>query len=1041
MPILAAAYRSVDYEAAHPAKQTAGAPVILNQPLPSNIRSFSVRQKTAFGLTLMTKRFGFDGRPRMRLLCGGAIAIVLGFVTIAGYTIVDSWNATWKNAVQSSENLAAALAHDIDRNIALYDLSLQTVVAGLKLPELPQLSPALRNAVLFDGSASADDFGAIFVLDERGNVSLASRASTAETLNFAEREFFTAHRDNPQLGLYISAPFRLRVTGQWAIGFSRRIDRPDGSFAGVVYGSVKLEYFRRLFERVDLGPDGTLTLMRTDGVVLFRKPYINPEVHRIVPDFAHFRSAPSGSFEATGQIDGIKRLFVYRQIGDLPLVTAVGPTTKVILSEWERKAAITLALMLALVTVAAWLLYRLLSEFVRRAEAERRALQSEQRHKLMAEAEREARAALERSVAQVESSAREQRRAQLALRESERRFRDFAESCGDWFWETGMDHRFTLYVANSHNADDRGHGNPIGKTAWEIAGCDPQTDPLWRAHREDLDAHRPFRRFRFSVPAADGKWIHISTSGIPVFDEQGEFSGYRGTTFEITAAVEARRRTQQAEMLLRNAVDSISEGFVIYDADDRFVMCNAAHERLYSIVASHLRPGVPFEDMVRAGVMRSAADRGIADPEAWIAQRLRDHRNPPALAVERQLWDGRWVLVCERRMSDGGTASLQIDITALKETQQALRESEQRLARAQRIAGVGDVEHELSARRVTWSDHAYEIYGVPWGRVPSWEEFLALIHPEDRDATVRLAEQVWAGEPPPGNEYRIIRPDGQVRHLLRENESIRDLSGRVVRVASTVQDITELRQSQERERDLQAQLQHRQKLEALGTLAGGIAHDMNNTLVPILALSKRAMAQAPSGTRERRNFETIFHASEHARDLVKQILTFSRKDSADKKPVRLGAITRDALQIVRAGLPAMIALVERIDDTPLVLGDAGQIRQVVINLVTNAAQAIGDTIGVITVRVEASRDGARLGVTDTGCGIDDQHLPRLFDPFFTTKEAGHGTGLGLSVVHGIVTAHGGRIEVETALGRGAEFTVVLPAIAVQQSPVSIDPAA
>ena len=153
-----------------------------------------------------------------------------------------------------------------------------------------------------------------------------------------------------------------------------------------------------------------------------------------------------------------------------------------------------------------------------------------------------------------------------------------------------------------------------------------------------------------------------------------------------------------------------------------------------------------------------------------------------------------------------------------------------------------------------------------------------------------------------------------------------------MRVASTVKDITELRQSQERERDLHVALQHRQKLEALGTLAGGIAHDMNNTLVPILALSKRGMTHALAGSRERQNFETIYPASEHARDLVKQILTFSRRDNVDKKPVRLGTIAREALQMMRAGIPTMIGLVEHIDEAPLVLGDAGQIRQVIINL-------------------------------------------------------------------------------------------------------------
>jgi PAS domain S-box-containing protein len=989
----------------------------------------------------MTKRFGSDRQPRMRLLYGGAIAILLGFVAIAGYSLIDARNATRQNAVQAAENLTTALAHDIDRTITLYDLSLQTVIAGLKLPQLPEMPPAVRQAVLFDGAASADGFGATFVIDENGNIKFASRHSSAQGMNFADRDLFTVHRDNPNVGLYISAPFRLQISGVWAVAFSRRIAHSDGSFAGIVFGSVKLDFFKRLFDRVDLGPQGTLTLIRTDGLVLMRKPYIDPAKPRVVPGFNHFRAAPAGSFEASGQIDGRKRIFVYRKLGKLPLVVAAGPTTEVVFADWQRKAGATIILMLGLVAMAFWLLHRLTGEYRRRAEAEARAIESERRHKVIAEAERDARAALERSMAQVEASIKEQRRAELALRESEQRFRDFAESCGDWCWETDANHRFTLCIANVHNKNNNLPGDPIGKTSWEIAGADTETDPIWRAHKQALDSRRAFRRFRYPLRTADGQKLHLSTNGIPVFDEHGEFSGYRGTFFNVTASLEARNRTEQAQALLRNAVDSISEGFVIYDADDRFVMCNAAHEELYSVVGSLLRPGVPFEAILRAGVMHAASTRPFPDPEAWIAQRLLDHRNPAPRTVERQLWDGRWVLVCERRMSDGGTASLQIDISALKETQRALRQSEQRLARAQRIASVGDIEHDIVTGTVTWSDHAYEIYGLPKGKMPKWEEFIALVHPEDRAHVNDILRAVRRGIPAPVTEYRIIRPDGSLLYLLRENEPIRDASGKVVRVASTVKDITELRQSQERERELHIALQHRQKLEALGTLAGGIAHDMNNTLVPILALSKRAMAHAPAGSRERQNFETIYRASEHARDLVKQILTFSRKDNIDKKPVRLGILAREALQMMRAGIPTTIALVEHIDETPLVLGDAGQIRQVIINLVTNAAQAIGETSGTITIRVEASPERVWLSVSDTGCGVGDQDLPKLFDPFFTTKEAGQGTGLGLSVVHGIVTAHGGRIDVKSELGRGAEFIVAFPALAAREQPTAIEPAA
>ena len=238
--------------------------------------------------------------------------------------------------------------------------------------------------------------------------------------------------------------------------------------------------------------------------------------------------------------------------------------------------------------------------------------------------------------------------------------------------------------------------------------------------------------------------------------------------------------------------------------------------------------------------------------------------------------------------------------------------------------------------------------------------------------------------------------------------------------------------------ELEAQLFASQKMEALGTLAGGVAHDLNNTLVPVLALAKVTGRRLPEGSRERGNLDTILQASERARDLVSQILTFSRRTMPARQSVDLAQLVRDALKLLRASVPRTIEIEERIGAVPRLMGDAGKLHQVMTNLVTNAAQAIGDDLGKITVEIATapgerlagaiSDDGAavRLSVSDSGCGMAPQIMTRIFDPFFTTKPAGVGTGLGLSVVHGIVTQHGGRIAVDSAVGRGTRFDVYLP---------------
>ena len=230
--------------------------------------------------------------------------------------------------------------------------------------------------------------------------------------------------------------------------------------------------------------------------------------------------------------------------------------------------------------------------------------------------------------------------------------------------------------------------------------------------------------------------------------------------------------------------------------------------------------------------------------------------------------------------------------------------------------------------------------------------------------------------------------------------------------------------------------QHSQKLEALGTLAGGIAHDLNNTLVPVLTLAKLTARRLPAGGRERTNLETIHTAGMRARDLVKQILAFARREQVEKQPVDLAALTREALTLLRASIPATIRIVEDIDDVQPVLGDPGQLHQVIVNIATNGAQAIDGRMGQLTVSLKENRRRdpitnqklVALAIQDTGVGMDAHTMSRIFDPFFTTKPVGEGTGLGLSVVHGIVTDHGGLIEVESHIGAGTQFRIYLPTL-------------
>ncbi len=372
------------------------------------------------------------------------------------------------------------------------------------------------------------------------------------------------------------------------------------------------------------------------------------------------------------------------------------------------------------------------------------------------------------------------------------------------------------------------------------------------------------------------------------------------------------------------------------------------------------------------------------------------------------------------------------DITDQKNTESELRRSRENLIRAQRIARTGSFERDFITGKIEWSDGMYDLLGIKKGAaLPGPETLIKLVHPDDREKFLAYRKGELSGNTIMPIEYRIMRPDGKERIVHRESNVVFDERKRPIHLYGTLQDITEQRLAEHRKLELERQLLHSQKLEALGTLASGIAHDLNNTLVPIMALSKLGARRLEAGNPLRSNLETIFEASERARDLVKRVLTFSRKSTSEKQESELSEVVGEALKLLRATIPASIELETRIANVPAIRADTSQIHQVVTNLVANAAAAIGDQMGKIKITLavisgSSPRRELCLTIADTGMGMDEGTQARIFEPFFTTKRVGEGTGLGLSIVHGIVIDHGGRIEVKSEPGKGTRFDIYLP---------------
>jgi PAS domain S-box-containing protein len=380
-----------------------------------------------------------------------------------------------------------------------------------------------------------------------------------------------------------------------------------------------------------------------------------------------------------------------------------------------------------------------------------------------------------------------------------------------------------------------------------------------------------------------------------------------------------------------------------------------------------------------------------------------------------------------------GMQSFVEDITDRKLAAEALRESEEKYRLlvenandAIFIIQDGIVKFPNSKTEAVTGYSEEELSKIP---------FINLIHPEDRDMVLARRRKRLMGEKPPSTyPCRIINKSG-IELWVQLNIALITWEGRSATI-NFIRDITE-------QKRLEAQLQQSLKMESIGTLAGGIAHDFNNILSSVFGFTELALDDAKKGTLQHENLKEVLIAGNRAKDLVKQILTFSRQVDQEQKPIQVKPIAKEALKLLRASIPTTIDIKENVQSNSLVIGDSTQIHQVLMNLCTNAAHAMEDDGGLLTVSlsdVELDSEFVsnhpdlkpgpylNLIVSDTGHGISPDVMEKIFDPFFTTKEKGEGTGMGLSVVHGIVRSHGGDIYVYSEPGKGSIFKVYLPAI-------------
>ena len=516
-------------------------------------------------------------------------------------------------------------------------------------------------------------------------------------------------------------------------------------------------------------------------------------------------------------------------------------------------------------------------------------------------------------------------------------------------------------------------------------------------------------------------------------------SALSGALEKVTEEAERRRKS---ESQLTEAIDHMSEGFVIYGTDERLSLCNSRNLELYWETADLFEPGIHIEDMLRAGASRGQYGDDIDDMEAWIAERLERFRNPDGVHMEK-LSNGKWIQISERKTGDGRTIGVRTDITELMRREQALGASEEKFRSVMNVARDAIIAADRNGRIIAWNQGAMRIFGYSLKTVLTVTVY-DLVADDWRRSFEQLLESslLQDGAMRSDNTKEIVCRHQDGSDFPAEITIANWRSDDSFNFSVIVRDITQRKAAEAERHEMERKMRQMHKMQALGTLAGGTAHEFNNLLVPIIGLTEMVIDNLPAENEDRTHLETVLIAAERARDLVARILSFSREQPAKLQAVDFKSALIQSLPLLQKTLPASIALRERITAADVtVCGDIGELQQIVLNLASNAAYAIGDAIGSISIDLETVELGtkpaaghgdlapgryARLRVSDSGCGMDHGTTERIFEPFFTTKPVGLGTGLGLSMTHSIVARAKGSIAVSSACGKGTTFELMIP---------------
>jgi PAS domain S-box-containing protein len=623
----------------------------------------------------------------------------------------------------------------------------------------------------------------------------------------------------------------------------------------------------------------------------------------------------------------------------------------------------------------------------------------------------------------------EEARAQEELRKSELLLRNVLDTLPIGVWITDKHGRIIT-------------GNPAGQTIWagaryvgiaeygEYKGWWADTGK--RIQPEDWAAARAVTKGETSIneeieiECFDGTHKFILNSALPIRDADNEITGAIIINQDITRRRAGEKKLREQGALLDLAHDAI----LVRDSEGRITFWNSGAKEMYGWTEEEAMGQV--SNILLNGNFPQSLEQIIgrlSKDGHWEGEIVHSRKDGQRIVVE-----SRWaVLPGKDKRTPAAILEINRDITERK-----LAEQERlRLAIAvEQIAeGIAIMDLEgwiLSANPAFAKHHGLRQQDII-GR--SFREILQ-VDAEDREIIKKMRESLESGKVWTGHLTERT-PSGRVRELDLAVSPIRDGSGRFINSIAVERDVTQ-------ETLFQEQIRHRQKMESLGTLAGGIAHDFNNILLAIQINTELTLAGEKEGSPRAERLSQVLEAARRGKDMVKQIITFSRQKEQERQPIEIPPIIRESLKFLQVSMPKTIEISEKIEtESAMAMADPTQIHQVLVNLGSNAAHAMREKGGSLQIGLSETfldeetasghidlKPGPYLCLTvkDTGHGMAPEVMARAFEPFFTTKKQGEGAGMGLAVVHGIVKSHGGAITGASEPGKGTTFTIYLPRI-------------